>query len=229
MRTKFTAKAVASAAVLTLALSGCNDGDDQGGAPFLPSGKSSAPGDANGGQDEGSSSGSDDEGGAGGNGAAAGDGFSDPLALGEPADTTYKDDDDGETKLEIEVEKAVEGSWDDFKNFDLGSTETKGMVPYYVTTSFTSKGGAEPWIPGWGLEWDAWTGPDVPAQGINIAPTAEFPKCPAVDKSQKGKFAPGETEKPCDIFVVPEGKPLYLQWGAELETQKTPLVWKAVG
>ncbi|MFM9372473.1 hypothetical protein [Streptomyces sp. Da 82-17] len=220
MRTKTTARAIAAAAVLTLALTACND-EDPMGAPTAPADASSTTG--------GSTTGGSTAGGAGeagDAGAAEDDGLGQALGADEAADATFEDDGES-TQLEIKPEKAVKGSWADFEGFDLKGVETKGTVPYYVTMAFTSKGGAEPWIPTWGNEDEALVGPGEPAQGINMLD--DFAKCPGVDKNvPSGKFKKGTTDRPCDIYVVPEGKPLYIRWGADIEGQK-PLVWKVVG
>ncbi|MDI3418655.1 hypothetical protein [Streptomyces luteolus] len=218
MRTNTTARAIAAAAVLTLALTACNNDEDPMGAPTTPSNESSE-----------STTGEGTTGGAGGAGdagAAEDEGLAQAMDPSESAEATFEDDGES-TKLEIKPEKTVKGSWDDFKGFDLKGVETEGMVPYYVTMSFTSKGGAEPWIPTWGNEDDALVGPNQPAQGINMLD--DFAKCPGVDPDvPSGKFKKGTTDRPCDIFVAPEGKPLYVRWGGDIEGQK-PLVWKVAG
>ncbi|MGG7573390.1 hypothetical protein [Streptomyces sirii] len=222
MRTKYMARAAASAAVLALALTACND---PAGAPVPPA-KPSAPSTQQGmGSSAGASGGAADTGSK--DDAPAAEGFGKTLAMNEPATATYKDD-DGPTQLEIKPTKVEKGSWDDFKGFDLKDTDTKNLVPYYLVMSYTSKGGAEPWITTWDAKRDALVAPDQEVGRLTMLD--DFKKCPNVDPDHKpGQFKKGMTENACKVYMVPKNKPLYVRWGVGGTGEDVkPIVWKVL-
>lgn len=233
MRTTLTARAAgaaATAAVLAFVLTGCNETDGSA----APSTEASTPGGeqgTGGAGDTGSSAGtagSGDSAGSGGDAPAA-EGFDDALGKDEAATATYTDD-DGATKLEIKPKSVVKASWDDFKGFDLEEDDKKGMVPYYVTVSYTSKGGAEPWITTWDGKRNLMAGPDQELGRITMLD--DFEPCPNVDPDMKsGQFKKGYVENSCKVYSVPENtKELYVRWGVGGTGEDVdPIVWKVLG
>ncbi|MFE0191872.1 hypothetical protein [Streptomyces sp. NPDC058989] len=192
----------------------------------MPSASSSAPtGEQGTGGSAGTSGGAADAGGTGDTPASKG--FDKALGMNEAAEATYKDD-DGATQLEIKPTKVEKGSWDDFKGFDLKDTDTKNLVPYYLVMSYTSKGGAEPWVTTWDAKRDALVSPD---QEVGRLTTLDdFDKCPNVDPNLKpGQFKKGMTENACKVYMVPKDKPLYVRWGIGGTGEDVkPIVWKVV-
>ncbi|MBT2510751.1 hypothetical protein J7I98_33990 [Streptomyces sp. ISL-98] len=219
MRKKFTTQAVVSIAVLTLALSACKKDNNPQGAPMAPSSDVSAPSGA-------PEAGGTDAPAGGATDTPAVGGFEDALGATEAATATYTDSDGESTELEIKPEKVVKGSWSDFKGFDLKDTETDGMVPYYITMSYTSKGGAEPWITGWDGKRSTLIAPDQEAGRLTLLDDS-FKQCLAADLSNSGPFKKGTTEKPCKVYMVPEGKPVFVRWGVGgVGKDVKPIVWK---
>ncbi|MGW0731124.1 hypothetical protein [Streptomyces sp. NPDC002851] len=231
MRTTITARAAgaaATAAVLAFVLTGCNETDDPAAAPST---ESSAPAGDKGTDGEQGTGGAGDTGGSAGAGgdAPASDGFADALGAEEAATATYKDD-DGATKLEIKPKKIVKGDWADFEGFDLEADDKKGMVPYYVTVSYTSLGGAEPWITTWDGKRNLLAGPDQEIGRITMLD--DFEPCPVVDPNVKsGQFKKGYVENICKVYGVPENtKELYVRWGVGGTGEDVdPIVWKVLG
>jgi hypothetical protein len=119
------------------------------------------------------------------------------LAFGDTATVIHEPDQKNGTVLELTVEKAVEGTTDDFSGFVLDDY-TRSATPYYVDVTVTNVGegdvgGAA--VPLWGVD----------EQNTLLPPasfTTTFRKCPS-EKLPK-KFGPEASFSTCLVFLAPD-------------------------
>ncbi len=140
-------------------------------------------------------------------GCGGGSGGGEVHALGDPVEVGYNDATDtggrgADTTLEITVLAVRKGSQEDLTDagFEVDA-EDRSAVPYYVDARYENTGDAT-------VERNI----DVSLEdsdGNLIGSTLVFdygekgfPPCESVDE---GKFAPGDSDESCTLFLVPEG------------------------
>ena len=119
------------------------------------------------------------------------------LAFGDTATVIHEPTKNAGTVLELTVEKAVEGTTDDFSGFVLDDY-TRSATPYYVDVTVTNVGegnvGGSP-VPLWGVD----------AQNTLLPPasfTTTFRKCPSEPLPKK--FEPEASFSTCLVFLAPD-------------------------
>ncbi|MDJ1131564.1 hypothetical protein [Streptomyces iconiensis] len=197
-------RAVAPAAVLALALTGCGSDD---------SSDSKAEGKTDGKK---SSSEKTEQGGAEEEAPAG------PLKLGQTAPGQHKYDmSDGKAKLEITAKTVKTGANKDLLAAGLKGEDVKGMQPVFVTFQYTVKEGSKLDDPGFNrkvrvLGEDKKPGKSLIAIGADPIPGG----CPDVDEV---KWKAGDTKTLCSTFLLPEGTAAeQVAWAGDL---RDPLIW----
>ncbi|MCM3821086.1 hypothetical protein ACP4TB_22685 [Streptomyces sp. DR3-1] len=200
---KLWLRAAASAAVLTLALTGCGGSDEGDGATTDKGGSAS--------QEQGKGQGEEqpeEEKGGG------------ELAAGEKATSEF-DEDGTKVTYEIAAQKVDVGTAEDTKKLVSDPKKAAGLVPAVAHVEFTVKdGGPVADYPDAGREIEVYA--DGQRGTILIGASDDAPGC---EKSTDVKdWKAGESHVFCDTYMVPEGaKELTVQWAADRDAD--PFIW----
>jgi hypothetical protein len=120
------------------------------------------------------------------------------LGFGDSATVVFEADQEKATVLELTVEQARQGSFEDFKGFILDDPYKKNANYYYVQVSVENVGtedvGGSP-IPLWGVN-----GENTLLPAVNF--TTEFKQCASTPLPEE--FAPGDTVDTCLVYLSPE-------------------------
>lgn len=172
-----------------------------------------------------SHSGDDDKGSGKGSAAAP-----KPLPLEHTSHQVSWTEDDVAVHMKLGLKRLARGSEADLAQAQLDD-DVKGMVPYYLTFSYTNTGTSTLRSPDPESNFSV-TAPDgVPAKRISLfntdpAATEAASGVPrACAKSGPGAMAPGRTAEKCEIFMLPKGqRPAAVAYAKEASGT---LLWKA--
>ncbi|MFD7610438.1 hypothetical protein [Streptomyces sp. NPDC059828] len=198
-------RAAVPVAVLALALTACNGGDDAAGTgkESAGSGKSSAP--AKGSTGELEDGGSDDQ----------------QLGAGESAKAAFKED-DGAITYSVAAQKVNIGTEEDTKKLVSDPAKAKGFVPAVAYVKYTNEGGGT--VASYP---DVGDNVEVYADGnrgsILIGASEDAPGCES--DSDIENWGKGQSHVICQTYMIPKGsKEVAVHWAADEDSNK-PYVW----
>ncbi|MBB1261241.1 hypothetical protein [Streptomyces alkaliterrae] len=153
--------------------------------------------------------------------------FKDVLDADEVRSVVFKGS-GGTTKLDVTPYKVQKGGYAELKAAGINIEKAPGLVPYYITVSYTNRGGEEPWIPTWYSQVTIQSAPGERITRVNYVD--EYAKCNFLDPNARGALTVGRSYKPCEIYLAPEDKPFYMVWGIDRISGdgEASVVWKLV-
>ncbi|MFF0743634.1 hypothetical protein ACFYVL_24875 [Streptomyces sp. NPDC004111] len=214
-RKKLVLRAAAPVAVLALALTGCNGGDDQSG------GKS----DAGAAKETGGSDKAPEKDGAAEQGGAGASGKKE-LAAGESVTSPFKEKEAGQVTYEIAAQKADVGTEADAKKMVSDPAKAKGLVPVVAHVKYTHKGG-KPVASYPDVADNVEIYADGARGGLLIGAAEDAKGCE--DDGDIENWTQGQSHTFCQTYMVPVGaKQIEVRWAAD-EDSKDPYVWRFAG
>ncbi|WP_405676685.1 hypothetical protein OG239_39890 [Streptomyces sp. NBC_00868] len=149
--------------------------------------------------------------------AAAKGTFAEPLALKTSADVSETHfPDNAKTQLSVTPASVVKGDKAAVDKLGVGLLD--GKTPYYVTTTYTHKGGAQDGVVSFNHKL-LLHGTD-PQRAYSFAPSwgAKFEPCQEASDNDL-KLAEGKSVTTCEIYLVPENvQPLFVGFQGERDT-----------